>query len=61
MLIEMKKVILFFAVAAAFTFASCGSKAAKVEAEPVVDETTIVVPADTTPVVEDAPVVPAAE
>ena len=41
----MKKLVLFFAVATAVAFASCGNKEAKTEEAPVVEE---VVAVDTT-------------
>ncbi|MDD2799705.1 MAG: hypothetical protein PHV20_14030 [Bacteroidales bacterium] len=46
----MKKLVLFFAVVAAVSFASCGSKATE-EATPAVDSTVVV---DTTVVVDSA-------
>jgi hypothetical protein len=62
MLIEMKKVFLFFAVVAAVAFASCNKPAPVVEAEDTVaveavveDSAAVAVEADTT-VVEVAPV-----
>jgi hypothetical protein len=46
---EMKKLVLFFAVVAAVSFASCGNKASQ-EAAPAVDSTAVV--ADTVAVVD---------